>query len=98
MADAKKTAYIREITRTIQEIDTIFDNLEDLKKEYTDLGYAPAGANPIVDADLAAYNLTADNMTAGVTLLQQMINLATGAAVTVADYSATSNIFKRAPV
>ena len=98
MADAKKAAYIRELVRNIQELDAIFDAAPDLENEYFDLGYNSGGANAIVDADVASINLTAADIASGITLIQQVKNMAGNVAVTTGDYALTSNIFKRAPV
>lgn len=98
MADAKKTAYIRDLVRRIQELDTLFDDAADIENEYFDLGYNSVGANPIVDADVSIYVLTATDIGNAITLIQQIKNLAAGTAVTASDYAATTNVFKRAPV
>lgn len=98
MADAKKTAYIRELVRYLQEMDTKFDDAPNIENEYFDLGYNSGGANEIIDADVVAYNLTAANIASGITLVQQLKNMAGNAAVTTGDYALTTNIFKRAPV
>lgn len=98
MADAKKTAYIRDLVRRVQEMDTVFDDAADIENEYFDLGYDSVGANPIVDADVAAYTLTAADIGLGITLIQQLKNMGGNAAVTTGDYAATTNKFKRAPV
>lgn len=98
MADAKKTAYIRDLVRYMQELDTKFDDAPDIENEYFDLGYNSGGANAIIDADVINYNLTAANMASAITLVQQIKNLAGNTAVTTGDYALTTNIFKRAPV
>lgn len=98
MADAKKTAFVRHMVRRIQELDTIFDEAPDIESEFFDLGYNSGGANAIVDADVAVYNLTAADIGNGITLLQQCKNMESGAAVTTGNYGATTNVFKRAPV
>ena len=97
MADAKKTAFVRDLARRMQELDTLFDDAVDIEKEYFDLGYN-SGANVITDAVVAMYNLTAANFASAITLIQQLKNFATGQAVSAADYAATTNVFKRAPV
>ena len=91
MADAKKVAYIRDLVRRIQELDTLFDDSADIEKEYFDLGYNDIGANPIVDADVATYVLTAADIGAGITLIGAIKTLAV-------TYAGTTNTFKRAPV
>ena len=98
MADAKKTAWLRDFVRRIQELDVLFDDVGDIENEYFDLGYNSGGANPIVDADVSAYILTAADITNGITLIQQVKNMGGNAAVTTGDYAATTNVFKRAPV
>lgn len=98
MADAKKEAFIRHLARRMQEQDTIFDEAPDIESEFFDLGYNVGGANEIVDADVSVYNLTAANISSAITLIQQLKNMEAGAAVATANYGATTNIFKRAPV
>ena len=98
MADAKKEAFVRHLARRMQEQDTIFDEAPDIESEYFDLGYNSAGSNPIVDADVTVYNLTAADITSAINLIQQLKNMEANTAVTTDDYGATTNKFKRAPV
>ena len=98
MADDRKIAYIRDLVRRIQEIDTLFDDAPDITNEFYDLGYNSGGAREITDADVLPFGLTAANIASGVTLVEQIANMAGNSAVTTADYAATTNIFKRAPV
>jgi len=91
MADAKKVAYIRDLVRRIQELDTLFDDAADIEKEYFDLGYNTIGSNPIVDADVSTYVLTQADITNGITLIGAIKTLAV-------TYAGTTNAFKRAPV
>ena len=97
MADAKKVAFIRHLIRRMQELDTIFDEAPDIESEYFDLGYNVGGANPIVDADVTTYVLTATDIGNAITLIQQCKNMESGAAVTTGNYGATTNVFKRSP-
>ena len=98
MADEKKKAFIRNMVRRLQELDTIFDEAPDIESEYFDLGYNSGGANEIVAADVSIYVLTPTDIAAGITLIQQLKNMEAGSAVTTGNYGATTNIFKRAPV
>jgi len=91
MADAKKVAYIRDLVRRIQELDVLFDDSADIEKEFFDLGYNDIGVNPIVDADVSTYVLTAADISAGITLIGAIKTLAV-------THASTTNKFKRAPV
>lgn len=98
MADDRKIAYLRDLIRVMQELDTIFDNAPDIENEYFDLGYNSGGARQVIDADVAQWGLTAANIGSGITLIQQVKNLAGNTAVTTGDYALTTNVFKRAPI
>lgn len=98
MADAKKVAYIRDLVRRMQELDVLLDDAENIEEEYWDLGYNVTGTNEIVDADVAAYSLTAADIVNAITVIGRLKAMATGAAVTTADNQAVTNVFKRAPV
>lgn len=98
MADDRKNAYLRDLIRVMQEMDTLFDNAPDIENEYFDLGYNSGGAREVIDADVIQWGLTAANIGSAITLIQQVKNLAGNAAVTTGDYALTTNIFKRAPV
>jgi hypothetical protein len=56
---------------------------------YFDVGFNPAGAEAITDADCAPYGILAADVTNGITLSQQLDNMWTGAAVTVGTYRTT---------
>ena len=98
MADDRKVAYLRDLIRRLQELDTLFDDAADIENEYFDLGYNSGGAREVIDADVIQWGLTAANIGSGITLIQQIKNMAGNTAVTTGDYAATTNIFKRAPI
>ena len=98
MADAKKTAFIRDLVRRMQELDSLLDDAQNIEEEYWDLTYNSGGANAIVDADVAAYALTAADITNAITVIGRLKAMADGTAVTTADNQAVTNVFKRAPV
>ncbi len=78
------------IVKAVQSLAVAADSASDLEAEYFDVG-AP------LDADVAPLGLTADDIAACVTLLQQIIALMGGQATTPAVYRATLNKVRRVP-
>ena len=81
----------------MQTMAPIMDGLDELDGEYFDQGYNGAGADPIIDADVAAYSITAAQFTNVITLMQQLQNFFANTAVTTGDYAATVNAVRRSP-
>ena len=98
MAGERKTAFIREVLRRAQELGAVADDVADLENEYFDNGYDGAGGNSIVDANVAAYDITAAEFNSLITVMQQLDKLMTNQATTLGDYIANLNAVKRAPV
>jgi hypothetical protein len=78
------------IVRAVQSLATAADSAVDLEAEYFDIG-AP------VDADVETLGLTASDIAACVTLLQQITALMSNEATTPAVYRATLNKVRRVP-
>lgn len=97
MAGEQKKAFIVELIRDAQTLASVADKVADQENEYFDAGYNGGGADAIADADLAAHDMTAAEFTAYITLIQQLNNFMTNAAVTAADYISTLNKMRRAP-
>jgi len=97
MANEQKKAFIIDLIRDSQDLVNVADKLADQNKEYFDSGYNGGGADAIADADLAVHDMTAAEFTSYITLIQQLDNFMTNAAVTTGDYKATLNKMRRAP-
>ena len=70
----------------------VMDKVQSIDSQYFDNGYDGGGSDPILDADLLAFNdLTAANVASVITAFQQINNFFQNAAVTTADYSVTYN-------
>jgi hypothetical protein len=86
MANKLKTA--QAIVTAVQAMTTPTDTGTDLVKEFFDVG-------TFADADVAALGITAADLGACITLLEQVGKLMTGQATAVADYTATLNKVRR---
>ncbi len=65
-----------------------------LENVYFDRGYNSGGGNDIIDADIESLGITASNLAAFITLVQQLQNFANNQTVTEADYDSTLNIMR----
>lgn len=91
---AAKLSYATRCRELAERFRAGFVDAQDLYKEYIDNEYNDGGANAIADGDLANLRFTEADLAAFVTLMQQAVNLATGQAITPADYWATVNKIK----
>ena len=80
----------KAIIRTVQSLATATDSAADLEKEYFDV----AGAG-WTDEDVAALGITAAQLAACITTLQQFAKLMTAQATTPLDNTATLNQVRR---
>jgi hypothetical protein len=78
----------KAIVRAVQSLATATDSAGDLEAEYFDIGNW-------TDEDVAAIGITAAQLAAGLTLLQQINLLMTGEATTPAVYRTTLNQLRR---
>jgi 23S rRNA maturation mini-RNase III len=69
----------------------IGDQLANLETVYFDRGYDGGGSNPITNDDVVSLNITAADLAALITLIQQLNNFLGNSAVTTGDYDATLN-------
>ena len=84
----KKEETAKAIIRAVQSLATVNDLGPDLVKEYFDAG-------AFADGDVAAIGITAAQLGACITLLQQVGLLMGSGATTPADYTATLNAVRR---
>ncbi len=80
----------KAVVRAVQSLATATDTASDLEKEYFDV----AGAG-WVDADVAALGITAAQLAACITTLQEFAKLMTAQATTPLDNTATLNQVRR---
>ena len=78
----------RAIVEAVQSLATATDSAGDLEAEYFDAG-------AWADGDVSALGITAADLAACITLLQQIDALMTGSATSVAAYRATLNKVRR---
>ena len=86
MANKLKTA--QAIIQAVQSLSLAADNAANLKQEYFDVG-APD------DADVAPLGITAAQLAACITLLEQFDKLMTNQATSAAAYTVTLNTVRR---
>jgi hypothetical protein len=100
----QKTRFIWRVLSLLLKVGEIVREAQDLSKVYTDRGYAPAGSNPISDADfnvdmpgegihLAGMTLTQFNEAAGA--MVQIIAFMTGQTSVKADYTTVINKYRQ---
>ena len=70
---------------------------EDLDSIYFDRGYNSGGADEIVDGDISTLDVTAADVAAGITMVQQLKNFFENTAVTQGDYDNTLNKLRSTP-
>ena len=78
----------KAIVRAVQSLATAMDSAADLEAEYFDIGNW-------TDEEVSAIGITAAQLAAGLTLLQQVNLLMTGEATTPAVYRTTLNQLRR---
>lgn len=77
-------------TALAQNADLIIDQIS----VFYDRGYNVGGVDPIVDGDLTSLGITAAQLTAFITLAEQLKNFLDNAAVVTADYDATLSVMR----
>ncbi len=90
---ANKSQFIYEVVLQARRLAAVFDVVDERHKAFFDNGFQSGGANEIVQADIDAANIpiSVADLTAGITLLEQVANFKGNSAVTQADYMATVN-------
>jgi hypothetical protein len=78
----------KAIVAAVKSLALVTDTAADLEAEYFDAG-------EFMDADVAAINITAADVASCITLLQQVSNLMTNQATSLAMYRTTLNKVRR---
>jgi hypothetical protein len=86
-----KITFASQAQSAAARLAAVIDDLESLSSVYYDRGYDSGGADAIADADVEALGLTAAELTAFVTMADQLTNFRDNLAVTTGDYGATIN-------
>ena len=87
----KKIDFATKVQANTTSIAGLKDTLEDVVEVFFARGYNAGGADPITDADLAGTGITLADLTACITMFQQIANFFGNQAVTQGDYSTTVN-------
>lgn len=89
---SKKITFADQALRLNKKIAEAMDQIAATSSAYFDNGFDSAGSDPILDTDLAERpGLTAADLSAFITLLNELNKFFEDGAVTQADYSATVN-------
>jgi len=87
---SRKLSYAQTVQALATRLASDIDVAADLFSVYWDRGYG-SGETAITDEDVASLGITAADITAMITVMEQLGNFASGADVTSADYDATIN-------
>jgi hypothetical protein len=91
-----KTTFTNKLRELATLINQVFLTAEDLHKAFFDRGLNTGGNNELVDTDIQENTtLTATDVSAGITLIEQLKNFANNLPVTQGDYKATINRLRR---
>jgi hypothetical protein len=91
MRSMSKITFASQAQSAAARLAAVIDDLESLSSVYYDRGYDSGGADAIADADVEALGLAAAELTAFVTMADQLTNFRDNLAVTTGDYGATIN-------
>ncbi len=89
---SKKVEFTKKLQEVCSQLGQVADIADSLEELYFDRTYNSGGADAITDADISSTGLTAAQVGAIITLLQQFQNFVGNSAVTTADYLSTINI------
>ena len=92
---ANKDGFAYDIILRMRRLAEVADVGDSLAKEWSDSGFGSGGGNEIVDGDLTDYQISAADLTAAITLLQQFNNFVGNDPVTQGDYMSTLNKVRR---
>ncbi len=67
---SSKVTFVNSLRNLVTELARVSDSIPDMVQIYFDRGYNGAGDDPIIDADLEEINLTAADVAAIATLMQ----------------------------
>lgn len=89
---ADKNTFVQRFQDASTRLAQVANEFDDLVSVYFDRGYNSGGSDELLDADIpAGLGITAADVTAGVTLAQQLGNFLNNAAVSTGDYDVTLN-------
>lgn len=88
---AIKQQYIRQMLTAVTQLNETKKQLIDFTGPYFPRGYNSGGADPIIDADVAAYGITAADFTSIITLADDVAKFFGNQAVTTGDRNAILN-------
>ncbi len=88
---SKKVEFVTHLQAEITSLAKVVDAVDALGEVYTDRGYQAGGGDAITTVDVEGMGLTAEQVYAMVTALQQFLRYATNLAVTTGDYRLTFN-------
>jgi uncharacterized protein YjiS (DUF1127 family) len=86
----QKLEYAAAVQLQMTTLASIFNQANDLSGIWADRDYL----NQMTDEDLVALGITKAQLTAAITLFQQLLNFADNAVVSQADYRATVNTLR----
>ena len=90
MSTQAKIEFAEAVQTQMSTLAKLFNQSADLSGIWGDRDYL----NQITDADLESLGITKAQLTAGITLFAQLLNVADNAAVAQGDYRATVNVLR----
>ena len=81
-----KLEFVQALQAQMTILAQVREKLETMHGVYFDRSYGSGGENEITDADVAGINLTAEKVSAAITLAEQEVKLMTNQATTPGDY------------
>ncbi len=91
---ADKIKFANQTQAFCTSLATLFKNAKDLDGVYFSEGFDGGGSDPITDADLVSLGITAAEVSATDTMLQQITNFQNNIAVVTGDYKVTVNAMR----
>jgi len=88
---SEKNDFVHYLQEKMTALAQISEIAAPMDKFYNDKGFPSGGADPIIDADITSTGMTAVEVLAVITLLQQLDNFQGNSAVTQGDYKSTMN-------
>jgi len=83
---SRKVDFARKAREQATAIANAINELEELKRVYNASGYAPNGHNPIVDDDIIAHDMTAEQLVDFANFAGNFIDFVNGETPTVGNY------------
>lgn len=85
----RKSEFVEDMQQDMNLLGRLVDHARSLVKQWFAEGYNSGGADELVIGDLSGTSLLVADVTAGITLLQQLVALNDNTALTQADYATT---------